>query len=403
MPGNIDPAIGIGVSFRLAPGVQSVLQVTAVDAPPQIELPNPALSTTAAHQYLHVVGRELNAMPDKPDFGADPSSEFPERPGQFVPIKVAVYDEEASEELQGTQEALALAGVQQDSSVYRWVYRPEMQYSVFELDVSDIQTVDIDEDDNETVRDLTDSDAPVIAGNDDALRVKQSLLGSEYDALSLFSSEEGLIASLEGYEQSIDPAQTGETSPDWNFSDLGHLGQLGSEDFLSLNILKNSDGGNVLWEWAFEYLSLDTQFAALDTSEIQPIFVSADDTQIPLQGKLIGYDNRAEERKTPVRVSWTYTGAGAFDERVQVLQDNGMAFNTFDVSTRAGSRATLSVSLTDEPSQKSTIGEFFTIPGVPVDVTTTTQGDAYVQGGGPLVIACQAGWSSTSLSNQCWL
>ena len=56
-----------------------------------------------------------------------------------------------------------------------------------------------------------------------------------------------------------------------------------------------------------------------------------------------------------------YTGAGAFDERVQVLQDNGMAFNTFDVSTRAGSRATLSVSLTDEPLQKSTIGKFFTI------------------------------------------
>lgn len=53
--------------FSIAPGKHTEV----------IQLPNAALSTTAAHQYLHVVGRELNAMPDAPDFGADPIGEFP--------------------------------------------------------------------------------------------------------------------------------------------------------------------------------------------------------------------------------------------------------------------------------------------------------------------------------------
>jgi len=53
--------------FSIAPGKHTVV----------IQLPNAALSTTAAHQYLHVVGRELNAMPDALDYGADPSSQFP--------------------------------------------------------------------------------------------------------------------------------------------------------------------------------------------------------------------------------------------------------------------------------------------------------------------------------------
>ena len=230
--------------FSIAPGKHTEV----------IKLPNPALSTTAAHQYLHVVGRELNAMPDKPDFGADPASEFPERPGQFVPIKVAVYDEAASEELQETQEALALAGVQQDSSVYRWVYRPEMQYSVHELDITSI-TRSVYE---ETIE-ILEQPAPVLSSQDESLTISGFLASSEYSQLDLLGGDSDLVLALEQYQLLANPNVGEATANQWIFDNQAHLGTLEGSDFLTVNLLRNNDAGNILWEWAFTTIELVTQ------------------------------------------------------------------------------------------------------------------------------------------------
>ena len=135
---NPDPSIN---HFSIEPGKHTEV----------LHLRNPSVFASAAHQYLHVVGREKNAMPDNPDFSVDANSDFPSRPSKFVPVKVAIYDREASLALQATQSSLQSQNpssqqrLKQDSSVYRWVYRPEMQYSVFELDIEQIQATQTDD------------------------------------------------------------------------------------------------------------------------------------------------------------------------------------------------------------------------------------------------------------------
>ena len=82
-----------------------------------------------------------------------------------------MYDKQASLALQATQSSLQSQNpssqqiLKQDSSVYRWVYRPEMQYSVFELDIEQIQSTQTDDLGESQTRDLTDGATPVLAGN----------------------------------------------------------------------------------------------------------------------------------------------------------------------------------------------------------------------------------------------
>ena len=193
-------------------------------------------------------------MPDKPDFGADPASEFPERPGQFVPIKVAVYDEEASEELQETQEALASEGGQQDSSVYRWMYRPEMAYSVHELDITSIAR-SVDEESIE----ILEQPAPVLSSKDDSLTISGFLASSEYSQLDLLGGDSDLVLALEQYQLLANPKVSEVAANRWVFDNQEHLGTYDGADFLTVNLLRNGDAGNILWEWAFTTIEMVTQ------------------------------------------------------------------------------------------------------------------------------------------------
>ncbi len=358
--------------FSIAPGKHTEV----------IKLPNPALSTTAAHQYLHVVGRDFNAMPDKPDFGAYPGSEFPERPGKFVPIKVAVFDKEAGEQLQKSQQALELNGVKQDSSVYRWVYRPEMQYSVFELDIEQIQGIQTDDEGKEQTRDLTEATTPVLAGTDGALQIMQRLLGSDYDPLSLFGSDESLLLEFEGYEQSVSATSRYDTDEPWHFSDLGHLGSLNSEDFLSLNLLKNSDAGNVLWEWAFESLSIDS--VLLDEEMLADdgtLIISADELPLPIRAIRFGSER---DQSKPHMMTWkVIEGDAQISEGArQSDEGSGQWLATLDIDKVADNEVVLQGWLDDDGSSASTMRRVLVTPGQAHEVTITTTGQPYMAGFG---------------------
>ena len=295
--------------FSIAPGKHTEV----------IQLPNAALSTAAAHQYLHVVGRELNAMPDAPDFGADPSSEFPERPGQFVPIKVAVYDEEASEGLQKTQQALELEGVQQDSSVYRWVYRPEMQYSVFELDVSSILKT---EEDADSSQELLEEQQPIIEASDELLEITSTLITEDYDPLTFFAPEGDWLYSLAQYEALAGIGQGTEAS-NTSFESLGHIGNLDSSDFLSLNLINSEDRSNVLWEFVYGscYLVSDETL------------VSASDPGVQLT--LICTGAKSDEN-SEVTVAWRVAGPGGKLEQTLTTSLNEVFTNVLSTSHSSG-------------------------------------------------------------------
>ena len=121
-------------------------------------------------------------------------------------------------------------------------------------------------------------------------------LGSDYEPLSLFGSDDSLLLTFEGYDQSVNAISQYDSSEPWSFTDLDHLGALNSEDFLSLNLLKNSDAGNVLWEWAFESVSIDS--VLLDEEDLADdgtLIISADDLPLPIRAIRFGSERDQSE------------------------------------------------------------------------------------------------------------
>ena len=64
-----------------------------------------------------------------------------------------------------------------------------------------------------------------------------------------------------------------------------------------MRLYSNQDAGNILWEYAFEHLILDTQLAGFDANAGRTLYVSADDPVVPLQARLLGYADRSEKPK----------------------------------------------------------------------------------------------------------
>ena len=54
-----------------------------------------------------------------------------------------------------------------------------------------------------------------------------------------------------------------------------------------MRLYSNQDAGNILWEYAFEHLILDTQLAGFDANAGRTLYVSADDPVVPLQARLL--------------------------------------------------------------------------------------------------------------------
>ena len=198
-----------------------------------------ALSGTdleTAHFCIHVSGD-----PEKwnPFSSADPAvgpGEAPleERPIHCVSIKVPIYDEVATNN--------ARLENPKARAVYRRVYRPEMQFSVFDLEkmnqvASDGGETDMladppEDEEVETVLDSFDYQYP--------------LYEECFAALDELGPEKGLLLSI-GREEAA-----AETGADNTASfDSGRIpGSMTPEAVLALRLSLNRDAGNVLWEYA---------------------------------------------------------------------------------------------------------------------------------------------------------
>ena len=63
-----------------------------------------------------------------------------------------------------------------------------------------------------------------------------------------------------------------------------------------MNLLKNSDAGNVLWEWAFESVSIDS--VLLDEEDLADdgtLIISADDLPLPIRAIRFGSERDQSE------------------------------------------------------------------------------------------------------------
>lgn len=297
----------------------------------------------------------------------DPGShtgKLAKRPATFVPFKVRVFDEQSTELARQVYREAQQQGftTEQFESKYRWYYRPEMQFTIYDLTINTIERVE-----GGTATDIIQAQQPVISSGDDLLNLLYDLSGPEFDPLAYLNindekelifqiGEEELVATL-GEDQKIE------------FSNIEHLASLNPEDLLTMRLYVNQDAGNVLWEYAFEYLALDTQLAGYSPSSGQPLYLSADDPVVPLQAILLNYANRDPDTKLAARVRWYITGNASLEKQTDESDTLGVFLNTARLPNIAGSQAVVSIELQSSGSGKMSLPPFIVVPGAPAQIS----------------------------------
>ena len=365
--------------FGIKPGLQTQV----------ITLPNDV--TDAGHFYVHVIGEPINEdCQTCADFETThPNPVYAGRPRYSVPFYVPVANEDVHQfELYTFNQArdklielgndAELANLIKPKSFHDWVQRPEYAFSVLDFDVQQIRREFEDEQGNQQVVNIADQDAPVINTGDDLLEVLYSINAGQNDPLAPFDS----AASIDDRFQLVfgeDEAQVtfGGGNQSIEFDNIDHLGQISVDDLLTISLVSNNDAQNILWEWAFETLHLDTGYAGYDASNSDVLYVSADDVEVPLQSILLGYAARDLQKKDPVRLKWSLSGAGQLERTQDISEDLGVFYNTLTMPRVAGSKAKVRATLLgggSNPDTYAEINDIEVIPGKPgrMDVQAAT-------------------------------
>ena len=227
--------------FKIKPGQQ--VQV--------IQLPEKVLAKQ--HLYLQVAGQPENRNPDFSSEGSA-SGILKYRPKHYVPVQVPLHDEEASElarqAYRKADKERPDLNLKEPQPSYAWQYRPEMQFSLYDLNLRQIRKIDA----KDLIDQVYEDKKPVLTSSDKLLEIYYDLLKSEFSALGAYSyeGERELVLAI-GQEEIKVKYGKDQTI---KFDNFEHFRDLDVDDYLSMRLYANNDAGNVLLEWAFEYLSV---------------------------------------------------------------------------------------------------------------------------------------------------
>ena len=322
----------------------------------------------ADHYYVQVSGQPSHQSPDFSGSGAG-NGPLSERPKHYVPFMVPVLDEAVTLEQAWLYKKLKQQGQANDlpkpEPVYRWVYRPELQFSTYQLKVQDI----LREQSDGLSSSLYGKTVPMIATSDNLVRLMYGLLQSNQQALAFLGAGQQLVFALGEHEIKV---RMGE-GQQLIFDRLEHLASLDVADFVTLRLYNNNDPTNVLWEYAFETLAADTRTAGSDNiDEDGTYYVSADEPVVPLQAVILGYANR--ENKLPLNVTWTASGDGAITNVDQQYKEQGVFPADIALSRIAGSSAVASAGL--DASNQVKLPPFVVVPGKPANMHASLSSDS---------------------------
>lgn len=182
------------------------------------------------------------------------------------------------------------------------------------------------------------------------------------------ASESGIVQSSSGYSS-------------YEFGELDFLGALEAEDYLTINLLNNQDAGNILWEWAFESLSIDS--VLLDDDQLADdgtLVISADELPLVIRAIRFGGDKDAG----PQVLTWdVLAGDAEIAEGVRQTDDgNGVWTSTLAIEPVAGNEVILEGRLGDDESSAATMRKVYITPGEAADIHVRTSGQAYMLGVG---------------------
>jgi hypothetical protein len=195
------------------------------------------------HYYLQVNGKtgaESNDFSTGNHVGV-----LRHRPNKYVPVKVPLFDETITNvnkilRLQNNPDAKGT------NAAFDWVYRPELSFSVVDLEVSSILLHSNDPEDDPL--ELINSTDPVISTADSAVEIFYNLLSSQFDRITPLDGEQTFILAFG--EEEIEITVNSDGTP-IKFTNLEHLAEIKPEDYMSIRLYLNEDSQNVLWDWAF--------------------------------------------------------------------------------------------------------------------------------------------------------
>ncbi|MBF0397748.1 MAG: alpha/beta hydrolase [Desulfobacterales bacterium] len=188
-----------------------------------VRLPEKEISKS--HYYIHVNGEPPDRKPDFSSVGAG-TGPLQYRPKHYVPIQVSVHDLSKGDE-------------------YIGVYRPEMQFSVFDL--KEVTYEDKSGKKYDLIQPLPEK--PIL-GED--FNFFYTILKDELPVLNPFGSTRKLVFAIG--EKEIEVEYDENKGLKFNLDDIG---KFSTEDYLALKLYQRGDENNLLWEYALLTVDVD--------------------------------------------------------------------------------------------------------------------------------------------------
>jgi hypothetical protein len=210
------------------------------------------------HYYLQVNGK---SGADENDFSTGAhTGALRHRPSLYVPIKVPLYNEQETKANTLAQKIAEAANSNPDDAdgvdfteqaLFDWVYRPELSFSVVDLEVQEIlRENEFEEGEIDSINIIEDT-APTINSSDDVVKILFELSQSEYDRITPLDGEQEFILAIGEQEFSVNIDKGAAIGQEIVFNNLEHLSEIEADDYLSIRLYLNKDSQNVLWKWAF--------------------------------------------------------------------------------------------------------------------------------------------------------
>ncbi|MFZ2633127.1 MAG: RHS repeat-associated core domain-containing protein [Desulfosalsimonadaceae bacterium] len=240
---TLEEASPLIANFEIIPGLHKVL----------LKLPEGALDK--AHYYIHVNGESIDDNPDFSTIGAAPDGPLQYRPKHYVPVKIPILNTEATE----AARFQAYTDSPLDpvyTPIYHWVYRPEMEFTLLDLEMEESGKKDVD---GEKVDEYTCIDDPKYQFQIPDLLY--TLLQDELPELYKFGMERDLKYGLADEEVAAEINSPDAVSLDFKNSghlitdlDWGKIQELDAMDILGIRLYQTSDRENVLWRYEFPFI-----------------------------------------------------------------------------------------------------------------------------------------------------
>ncbi len=328
------------------------------------------------HFYVHVVGTQKD---ETPVFDVDDAKDPPydTRPALLTPFLVPMFDEAPTfEEYYAYRELLSNYDPDDQDAIeptkplpsYAWQYRPEYQFSQYELEMQNINRINNAGTDDEETTDILDVTTPVIASSDQLIEAVYSLISNDAERLTPIDGEQQLVLAL-GEDESLVTLGKDQTI---RFENIEHLSSLDPEDYLNMRLYVNHDAANVLWEWAFYQVAISPN----SETELGGIYeISVDDKELPVSAIVL--DGNTDGSKTYLG-SWSVEGVGSYLNALPMKNTDGIFINTLNLPTISGITNRVLFKLEDGSAGKIYSAYIETVPGVPANLSVTSGGAAAV-------------------------